>query len=209
MSVLLEGVSRIIVPKGKRIFVQGRPDKLLYLLQDGRADTDRLTSDGTKTILGLFHAPSILGQQIYSREGELPDSATAFDDCTLDVFDRRTLPRILGRKIIEEELRRAASSDLKYLKRRILNQMPNSPATKLAAALIEIGQSESAPDDLFEIEVKQQWLADYIGHKRVVVNRTMARWINAGIINVQRMHYGSRITVKDPAALTRYHLTDE
>lgn len=194
------------VGAGAVIFRKGAPGTSMYMLVDGRVKITTSGPTGNELLLALVDPGELFGEIAAVDGGPRTVNAIAVVPSSIVAIDRRFLTAVLGRNTSSA---RALSEALcVHLRTAIANVEKIAlldAQTRLWARLIDLGR-RYAPNDFgggplrIEHGLSQQSLADSIGVTRVMVNRQLSSWREAGLIEDGR----GFIVIRNPEALERF-----
>jgi CRP-like cAMP-binding protein len=184
---------------GEPIFFMGDIGTSMMLVQTGEVRISYPAPDGRAVVLSELKPGAVFGEIGMLDGGERSADATARTNCTLLVFERRTLLEMLQNNwqlteavlgLVCSRLRRsdARMADLAFL------DLPSRLAKALIARAVP-APSGGRP----RVSDSQKALAALIGGSRENVNRHLRRWEKEGLFAIGE----GRITLVDPEGLAR------
>jgi CRP-like cAMP-binding protein len=82
------------VAKKNILYLQGAPDKNVYLLKKGAVKITKLTPQGNETILDKYSGGSMFGEMFVIDPQERDDSAVVMEDTLLCIMKKEGLERL-------------------------------------------------------------------------------------------------------------------
>lgn len=194
------------VAAGGAIFLKGAPGTCMYLLCEGRVKIASNGPNGNELLLELVDPGYLFGEIAAVDEGPRTVNAIATQASTVLSFDRRYLTPILHRnpasaQAFSEQLCASLRTAIMNLEEIALLDAQ----TRLWMRLMSLARRYSPPgfeNEPIHVEhgLSQQSLADSIGVTRVMVNRQLGIWREAGLIEDGRGY----VLIPDPAALEAF-----
>ena len=194
------------VTTGEAIFLRGTPGQSLHLLCEGRVKITSSGPNGNELLLDMVEAGQHFGEISILDEGARTVNAIATRPSQVVSFDRNIIISILHRHPP------TAFAMCLHLCDRLRLTIGNveeiallDAPTRLWRRLQTLGQRYAAPqseNEAIQIDhgLSQQSLADSIGVTRVMVNRQLGIWRDAGLIEDGR----GFIRIPDPKALEAF-----
>ncbi len=182
------------------IFRKGDPGTSMMLVVSGRVKICSSSWDGREVVLNLIDAGEVLGEIALLDGRERTADAIAMEATTLHVLDRRDFLPVLRQNpdigirllsVLCQRLRRTSEQveDLVFLEH----------AVRLAKILLWLARryGRSSPDGVaIALKLSQRELGTLVGVRRESMNRQLAAWRAAGLIDMSR----GQITIPDVAA---------
>ena len=171
---------------GETIFLAGSPGHCMMAIARGSVRISMLTPTARDVVLADLIAGDVFGEVAMFDGGERSADAIALTNCSLSIFERRTVLAILERhpdaalhlvKLLCARLRRSDErmSEIAFM------DLPS----RLARALLRMTQSRE-PRRLAKTSLSQTELANLIGSSRENVNRCLRNWQKRGLIELDK-----------------------
>lgn len=182
------------------IFRKGDPGTSMMLVSEGRVKISSRSWDGREVVLNLIDTGEVMGEIALLDGHERTADAIAMAPTTLQVLDRRDFLPVLrqnpeiGIRLISvlcQRLRRTSEQveDLVFLEQ----------GSRLAKVLLWLATryGETSPDGVaIAVKLSQRELGTLVGVRREAMNRQLAAWRAAGLVQLRRGY----ITIPDLAA---------
>jgi CRP/FNR family nitrogen fixation transcriptional regulator len=181
-------------PRNVEIFGESEPADYLYKVVSGCVRTYRLLSDGRRQIGGFYLPGEVFGLSIGANHAM---SADAIADSTVLIVKRSALNAIADRDpAIGRELLRLSAQELRRVQDRIL-LLIKSAQERVAGFVLEMADRVVA-DDVIDLPMSRQDIADYLGLTIETVSRTLSAFERSATIALPTSR---RIVLRNRAAL--------
>jgi CRP-like cAMP-binding protein len=192
-EVHTRGVRRV-VSSGTNLFVENTPATTLFVLLSGRVRVTRCGPDGAVVVLHFADPGDVLGCAILGGARIYPGSAEVLEDAVLLAFDERAIEGLIDRfPVVSRNALRMLSGRMEDLRIRLRELTTARVDQRIAHALVRL----CARQDVTELALSRQDLAELVGTTQYTVSRTLAAWEKAGWLSTGRQ----RVRVLDLAAL--------
>jgi CRP/FNR family transcriptional regulator, nitrogen fixation regulation protein len=179
------------------IYAEGDEALSFYKVVSGVVRTCKSLSDGRRQIDAFYVAGDVFGFEAGLKHGL---SAEAVSDCSVISYRRRGFEQMaLNDNGTAQELFSYAMHCLERTRGHALLLGRGSAAQKLAAFLLEMTHRKPA-DEVIELAMTRQDIADYLGLTIETVSRTLSQLERDGVIALTTSR---RICLKNRAALRR------
>jgi len=184
------------VQKGKIVFMQGDPSDSIYFLKEGIIKISRINADGRKLTIDLIRSGEFFGELCLAGERERRSIAEAMTDSLYCGIDR---------EYIEDHMKKRPDVALKLIKiigdRRLAmeNLLEDMAFMDISARVISL-LLKYAEDNIVNIPLTHQEIADLTGSTRVSVSRSIAKLRTQGLIETSK----ERIKLTDNEVLYDY-----
>ena len=179
------------------IYAEGDEALSFYKVVSGVVRTCKFLSDGRRQIDAFCVPGDVFGFEAGLKHGLC---AEAVSDCSVIPYRRRGFERMaLNDNRTAQELFSYAMDCLERMRGHALLLSRSSAAQKLASFLLEMTQRKPA-DEVIELAMTRQDIADYLGLTIETVSRTLSRLERDGVIALTTSR---RICLKNRAALRR------
>jgi CRP/FNR family nitrogen fixation transcriptional regulator len=186
----LNGTVHHFVPD-RAIYQEGDPARCFYKVVRGMVRTCRFLSDGRRQIDSFHREGDVFG---FEAGGQHRLSAEAVTECQVVAYRRRALD---GAGAQEDRLARQffahAMVCLARSQEHSLLLGRGTAAQKIATFLLEMAERE-ARDDLVDLPMSRQDIADYLGLTIETVSRTLSHLERDGVIGLPTAR---RVILKD------------
>jgi CRP/FNR family nitrogen fixation transcriptional regulator len=181
--------------RNMEIFGEGEPAEYLYKVVQGAVRTHKLLNDGRRQIGGFYLPGDVFGLEV----GEVHRlSAEAISDSKILVVKRSAVVALAARQSeVARDLWTLTARELANLQNLMLTLGRKTAQERLAAFLLEMA-GRGRTDDLVELPMSRQDIADYLGLTIETVSRTLTQLENNEAIELPSSR---RIVLRDLAAL--------
>jgi CRP/FNR family transcriptional regulator len=204
----LERFSRVAVPRsfpaGTRVFHEGDPSDVCYIVREGSFRVTREHSDGRAITLATMGPGEVFGE-LAMLDGDVRSaSAEAITDGELLALPAKDVRALLARhpeisvKLVSALVRRLRAANVR-LSRQSFQTVPSRVAGVLSQLVIEATPNRGENGEV-TIRMNQADLAQLAGTSRESVSRFLADLERAGVVRSGR----GRVTVLEPAKLQNY-----
>jgi CRP/FNR family nitrogen fixation transcriptional regulator len=191
----LSGVVLRFAPE-RQIYAEGDEARSFYKVVSGVVRTCRFLSDGRRQIDAFHMTGEVFG---FEPGTEHRLSAEAVSDCTVIAYRRRGLEAMISQ---DEKLSRwffsHAMTCLAVTREHSLLLGRASAAQKISAFLMEAAEREGG-DDVVDLAMSRQDIADYLGLTIETVSRTLSQFEREGTIalpSARRVELRDRRTLR-------------
>lgn len=182
---------RMAFAKDEEIYGQGEATDFVYRLLRGTVRTSHFMADGRRPVGDFYYAGELFGLETRPEHGL---AAEALSDCLVLVASRKALVAAGG----EEELRRliwkATVRDLDRA-RGHLNLLVRKSASERVASFL-MGLADRGCDEIVELAMGRQDMADYLGLTIETVSRMITQLQSAKVVEFKSCRQ-FRITNRD------------
>ncbi|HEX4731476.1 MAG TPA: Crp/Fnr family transcriptional regulator [Solirubrobacterales bacterium] len=204
----LERFSRVAVPRtfpaGTRVFHEGDPSDVCYIVREGSFRVTREHSDGRAITLATMGPGEVFGE-LAMLDGDVRSaSAEAISDGELLALPAKDVRALLARhpeisvKLVSALVRRLRAANVR-LSRQSFQTVPSRVAGVLSQLVAEATPNRGEAGEV-TIRMNQADLAQLAGTSRESVSRFLADLERSGVVRSGR----GRVTVLDPAKLQNY-----
>lgn len=183
--------------RNMEIFGEGEPAEYLYKVVQGAVRTHRLLNDGRRQIGGFYLPGDVFGLEV----GEAHRlSAEAISDSKILVVKRSAVVALAARQNeVAHDLWTLTARELAKLQNLMLTLGRKTAQERLAAFLLEMA-GRGRTNNLVELPMSRQDIADYLGLTIETVSRTLTQLENNEAIELPSSR---RIVLRNVAALRR------
>jgi CRP/FNR family cyclic AMP-dependent transcriptional regulator len=201
-DILLQATEKT-VRRGQTVFQKGDEGTYMVAVLSGRIRISATSPEGREVTLNMIDAGEVFGDMALLGGKPRSADATALEDSTLMVVERRhflpylTSSNELALRVIDllcERLRETSETLGSFA----MLDLPGRLASKLLNLAGEYGKSANGRIRL-DIRLSHTDLGRFVGSSRESVNKQMRSWEEAGIVARE----GGRIAVCKPAVLRR------
>jgi CRP/FNR family transcriptional regulator, cyclic AMP receptor protein len=204
----LERFSRVAVPRsfpaGTRVFHEGDPSDVCYIVREGSFRVTREHSDGRAITLATMGPGEVFGE-LAMLDGDVRSaSAEAIVDGELLALPAKDVRALLARhpeisvKLVSALVRRLRAANVR-LSRQSFQTVPSRVAGVLSQLVAEATPNRGENGEV-TIRMNQADLAQLAGTSRESVSRFLADLERAGVVRSGR----GRVTVLEPTKLHNY-----
>jgi CRP/FNR family transcriptional regulator, cyclic AMP receptor protein len=183
---------------GKQIFSMGDGGTSMILVKSGEVRISHPSANGRNIILTDLRPGMVFGEIALLDGGVRSADATAITNCSLLVFERREIIRLLKENWqVAESLLKLLCGRLRRADDHIEELAHLDLQSRLARQLI--ARARSGPSGDLRVSDTQGALAALIGCTRETVNRCLRNWEKGGLVTIA----AGRVSLLDPAGLAR------
>jgi len=182
---LFTGVGLEYFRAGQTLFLQDDPSKRLFGVVSGRVEISLYSQGGRKLVANIETSRSLVGEIGALDGGRRTATATCLTDCSLHSITRGQLF-----ERIERDGRLAGAmigllcARLRWVSGEFGDQVLLKIEARLAKRLLFLSELLSGADGW--ITISQAELAEFLGTTRESVNKALAEWRDAAVIDVRR-----------------------
>lgn len=201
-DILLQATEKS-VRRGQTVFQKGDEGSYMVAVLSGRIRISATSPEGREVTLNMIDAGEVFGDMALLDGNPRSADATALEDSTLMVVERRhflpylTSSNELALRMIDVLCKRLRDTS-ETLGNFAMLDLPGRLARKLLSLAGEYGKSANGRIRL-EIRLSHTDLGRFVGSSRESVNKQMRAWEEAGVVARE----GGRIAVCKPAVLRR------
>lgn len=184
--------------KGSVLFRKGDAGSALYAVVSGAIRISAPSGSGKDTALNLMVPGDVFGEIALLDGGPRSADATAVEDCTVMIIERREFMPLLhaypalGVRLIEILCARLRQTS-EHLEDVVFLDIPK----RLAKAILFLHERAGVPGEHGPIAITQSHLSEMVGASRESTNRQLRQWQKSGLIRLER----GRMIVCRPHAL--------
>jgi CRP/FNR family transcriptional regulator len=206
----LEALARMAVlkpfPRQTPMFWEGKEAQGFYVLITGQAKLVKNSPDGKEYIIRLIGPGETFAEAAVFGDIPYPASAVALEDCQTLYFPKDPFLRHLeASHALARNMLATMSRLLLHLTRQLEDLSLKEVSARLARYILERCEAlhgHIAPDQICDLPTTKTQLAAYLGTISETLSRTLSRFRNLGIIDMDK----GKITLKDPEALQKLAL---
>ncbi|WP_292286859.1 Crp/Fnr family transcriptional regulator [Marivita sp.] len=185
---VLEGLDRLAVPVALEaeaiLFEQGDDGDALFALDAGTLEVSVQSADGRKLTLDVVQPGNLIGEIALFDPGVRTATVMALEPCRLLSVSRGDLiPAILGDPQLGLDITALAARRMRLLTEQLHQQAFLRLPERLARKILHL---TSQQDDIGELTIGQEELADFSGASREAVSKTLSKWRQFGVIEIRR-----------------------
>ena len=193
-------------PRGTTIFSQGDPGSSMMAVLAGRIRIGSVSPDGREVTLNFIDPGEIFGELALLDGKPRSNDATAAEDTTLMVVERRDfMPFLMSHQALVERMFSVLCDRVRQtslaLESLALLDLPG----RLARLLITLGEEEGRPDPAGGVRIMQKLsqhhLSTLVASSRETVNKQLSAWDAAGLIDRRE---GYVVLLNQPALQALY-----
>jgi CRP/FNR family transcriptional regulator len=171
---------------GQKLFLQGDPADEMFLIKGGRVKLSKVLEDGSELTLDIRKAGDIVGENMFSEEGQYPVSAYCLEDTLTCGFSRSQFERIVlqypkvGLQIIKN-----LSERINWLTMRVGSLAVTNIEDRLYRVLTSVAREHGAASPqgiVIQFPLTHEDLGFLTGAHRVSITRAMKALKAAGKI---------------------------
>lgn len=185
-------------PAGRDLFLQGDEGDRVFGILSGKLEISLISADGRKLVTNIETRNGLVGEIAALDGGPRSASVTCLSDCVVVSLSRaQLLDRLARDPALSRDIIAHLCTRLRWMSGEVGDQALLTLEQRLAKRIIFLAGLQ--PDPRSWIFGSQQDIAEFIGATRETVNKALAEWRAAGLVEVAR----GRLRVIDPAGLRR------
>jgi CRP-like cAMP-binding protein len=175
--------------KDELLFAEGDPCEGLFVVQEGAIKVFKMAESGREQVLGIERAGSTAGE-LPVFDGNFPASASALEDSSLLFLPKREFLDLCRQNSeVAFTVIRTLARRFRYLTSLVeelsLKEVSHRLARFLRDRALELGEQTKRGIE-FPLEETNQQIAAEIGTVRDLVSRNLRRFVDRGIIKMER-----------------------
>jgi CRP/FNR family nitrogen fixation transcriptional regulator len=182
---------------GSEIYAEGDQAVSFYKVVSGVVRSCKFLSDGRRQIDAFYVAGDVFGFEAGLQHGL---SAEAVNDCKIISFSRRSLEAGVAKDAgTAQEMFSYVMRSLERSRAHSLLLGRGNAAQKLASFLLEM-TSRAPADEVIDLVMTRQDIADYLGLTMETVSRTLSQFERDGVIALslaRRVHLKNRTALRN------------
>ena len=188
-------------PRGSKLFLQGQPAAVYYLMGEGQVKVLQTSSEGYDVILHIFGPGELIGALPMLGEGTYPDTAVGLTEVVAFSIASRDFESILNRfPSVTVNLLHFAAGIIQASHARLRELATERVERRIARAIARLASQTGVKTEegiTLSVPLSRQDLADLTGTTLFTVSRTLQAWERKGIVVAAR----ASLTVLHPHAL--------
>jgi CRP-like cAMP-binding protein len=187
--------------KGETLFREGSPAVGFYIVQSGAICLSRLSFEGKEQVISVFKPVTCFAEASLTTLDTYPANAVALEASQVILVRKDKFRELIkAQPDLALSMLGSMSIHLKHLVQMIDDLKFKQIECRLANWLARnVANLDDAPS-IVELPMSKKLLASQLGVTSETLSRAFARFRNEDIIDVDGRH----ITIKDPAALSKY-----
>jgi CRP-like cAMP-binding protein len=195
--LLLSG-SVAFYPRKVEIVHEDEAADRLYKVISGTVCTCKILNDGRRQIGGFYMAGDVFGLQCGEAHTMAAETIT---EVKLLVVKKSVIAALVSRNVsITSQLLVLTARELARVQDRVLLVSSKSAQERVVGFLLEMSNRASATDNMVELSMSRQDIADYLGLTIETVSRTLWSLESCGAIEISSSR---RIVLRSRSALVR------
>ncbi|MCV7256888.1 Crp/Fnr family transcriptional regulator [Mycobacterium hackensackense] len=203
IDVLAGQLEPLTFPRGHKIFREGDPGDLLYIILQGKVKIGRCLSDGRENLLAVMGPADMVGELSLFDPGPRTSTVTTLTEVHAVTMDRTALRAwIRQHPEIAEQLLRVLARRLRRTNDSVTDMIFTDVPGRIAKQLLAFAQRFGVRDgDALRVDhdLTQLELAQLVGSARETVSKTLNDFSVRGWIRV----HGKTVLIDDPERLAR------
>ena len=203
LSILARMSVRKTFPRHTTIFWEGKEVQGFYILITGTVKLVKSSPDGKEYILRLVGAGETFAEAAVFGESSYPATAITLEECQTLFFPKGPfLQHLSASPTLARNMLATLSRLMLYLTRQLEDLSLKEVSARLARYILERCQATHGhiePGLQCELPTTKTQLAAYLGTISETLSRTLSRFKNLGLIEVDK----GTITIMDPFALQK------
>jgi len=191
-SESLNKLSEIIIEKeykkGSNIFIEGERAEAVYVVKIGKVKIYKTGNDGKEHIIHIMSDGEVFAESCIFEACPYPASAEAIEDTVVYVLDNKKLEKILEEHPkIAVELVKIMAKRLRMVAMQIENLSLKDANQRTATLIVNLFKSsgiEIRNGSKIKLNVSRTEMANMIGLTRETLTRTLFKFKNEGIIDI-------------------------
>ena len=173
----------------ERIYGQGDPGDLVYLLKEGRVKIYKLSPDGKELTLAVLENGEIFGEMALIDDGPRGTIAETLDDSDICVIRRRDFEMLLKKKPdLAMHVTKLMDCGGGKSKTQLENLVFRNAPSRLASLLMSLAEKHGVRDSqgiILNVKLSQQELANLIGTARETTSGLLNEFKRLGFIDMR------------------------
>lgn len=191
-------------PRNALLFVEGEPAGQFYLVLDGWVRLYRQTPDGRETVIALPARGETFAEAVMFLGGRYPVNAAVVDDARLLVIPAKSFRRALENdNELCFKMMASMAVHLRHLVGQVEQLTVRSSSERVAQFLLRLARN-GAESAIVHLPYDKGLIAARLGMQPETFSRALAKLRPLGVET-----HGSRVTIRDTAALRRHCLRPE
>ena len=182
---------RMAFAKDEEIYGQGEATDFVYRLVHGTVRTSHFMADGRRPIGDFYYDGELFGLETRSQHGL---TAEALSDCIVLVANRKALIAAGGDEELRQLIWKATVRDLDRAREHLSLLVRKSASERVASFLM--GLADRCCDEVVELAMGRQDMADYLGLTIETVSRMITQLQSAKVVEFKSCRQ-FRITDRD------------
>jgi CRP-like cAMP-binding protein len=203
LKTLAEILVRKNFPRQTTIFREGKEAQGFYILLTGQIKLVKSSLDGKEYIIRLVGAGETFAEAAVFGDIPYPATAISLEDCQTLFFPKGPfLHHLAASPTLARNMLATLSRLLLHLTKQLEDLSLKEVSARLARYLLErcqVTHGEMAAGLSLELPTTKTQLAAYLGTISETLSRTLSRFKNLGLIEVDK----GKITILDPVALQK------
>jgi CRP/FNR family transcriptional regulator, dissimilatory nitrate respiration regulator len=203
LKTLAEMAVRKNFPRQTTIFREGKEAQGFYILLTGQIKLVKSSLDGKEYIIRLVGPGETFAEAAVFGDIPYPATAISLEDCQTLFFPKGPfLQNLAASPTLARNMLATLSRLLLHLTKQLEDLSLKEVSARLARYLLErcqVTHGEIAAGLSLELPTTKTQLAAYLGTISETLSRTLSRFKNMGLIEVDK----GKITILDPVALQR------
>ena len=183
-------LSRLVVRKGDKVFVEGEQGDTLYVLLSGKIKVGRRTGDGRENMLALLGPGELFGELSLFDPGPRTATATALTDSQLACMSHDALsPWLAERPEVGLQMLRVLARRLRRTNDVVADLIFTDVPGRVAKALLGLAQrfGNDTPHGIrVTHDLTQEELAQLVGASRETVNKALSDFASRGWMRLEQ-----------------------
>jgi CRP-like cAMP-binding protein len=187
--------------RGSKLFLQGQPAAVYYLVGEGQVKVLQTSSDGFDVILHIFGPGELIGALPMLGEGTYPGTAVGLTEVVAFSISSEDFEVILKRfPAVTVNLLHFAAGIIQASHARLRELATERVERRIARAIARLASQTGVKTEegiTLSVPLSRQDLAELTGTTLFTVSRTLKAWERKGIVRASR----ASLTVLHPHAL--------
>lgn len=186
--------------KKQIVYAEGNHPLRLFYLQRGKIKTYKTNDEGKELVINLYKEGDFFGF-ISLLEGTIyKETAEAMEESEIALIPKEDFEQLVNnnRQIMQKFIKLLAN-DVTDREQQLLNIAYNSLRRKVADALLTLNRKYKNANEMFEIDLSRENLANIAGTAKESLIRTLSDFKDEKLIDIN----GGTITLLDPVKLQK------
>jgi CRP-like cAMP-binding protein len=188
-------------PRGSKLFLQGQPAAVYYLVGEGQVKVLQTSSEGFDVILHIFGPGGLIGALPMLGEGTYPGTAVGLTEVVAFSISSEAFEVILKRfPAVTVNLLHFAAGIIQASHARLRELATERVERRIARTIARLASQTGVKTEegiTLSVPLSRQDLAELTGTTLFTVSRTLKAWERKGIVRASR----ASLTVLHPHAL--------
>jgi len=163
------------------LYLEGDPVKDLYFIHKGKVKTFKTNEEGKELVTSLHHEGEFIGYTSLLQETHYTESAVALEDTEVYIISKSDFLALINtNREVAHQFIKLLSRNLAEAEERLIDIAYRSVRRRISGTLMKLHQTMKPTES--HIELSRKDIANMVGTATETLNRTLADFIDEGII---------------------------